>query len=459
MKFPSIIQYIDSLEAGPDFFGTLSGVELCVGSDGHQIFASGNSGVVFKATVDGRTRALKCFTRPCFGRDEAYRTTSDYIPRGEYIIDYRFLEEEITVFVATDYALRFPILDMEWVEGETLLDSIMAACITSDKVRLTRLSELFDRMALWLLDAPMAHGDLKPENIIVTPQGALRLVDYDGIYLPQMQGSPQRESGTPGYQHPLRSRMAFSKAIDHYSIAIISLTLRTLALAPELYEIYSSRCKSGLLFDPMELIEGRGDIFEYIDSSNMASSDLWQMVQSSDPQIEGLGEALSTLPPAELFDTHTLTPFERSGAWGFCRSGGSSINPIYERIQPFSDGLAAVKLAGKWSYIDMSGCAIAPFKFDDAWSFSCGLGLVRKGDKYGFIGRDGRMAIAARYGFARNFSENMAVVTLNGMYGLIDLKGRWVLKPTYTYAQSVHGGVVQVEKDGCEILIEVIKTK
>lgn len=455
MKFPSIIQYIDSLEAGPDFLGTLPRVELCVGGDGHQIFASGNSGVVFKVVIDGQTRALKCFTRPCFGRDEAYRTISDTLPRSEYIIDYRFLQDEITVFMATNYALRYPILNMEWVEGETLLDSARMACLALDKLRLGQLSDMFDRMALWLLDAPMAHGDLKPENIIVTPKGELRLVDYDGIYLPPMKGSPQRESGTPAYQHPLRSRMAFSKAIDHYSIAILSLTLRALALAPELYSIYSSSAGGGLLFDPRLLIEGRGEVFEYLDSSNLASCDLWHMAQSSDPNIDGLSDALRSMPPAELFDTNTLTPFQQGATWGFHRSTGGSINPIYERVQPFSDGLAAVKLGGKWSYIDMSGCAIAPFKFDDAWTFSCGMGLVRKGCKYGFIGRDGRMAIAARYDFARNFSEGLSVVAIKGLYGLIDRRGRWKIKPVYSYAQSVHNGVARVEKDGLSILLGI----
>lgn len=48
----------------------------------------------------------------------------------------------------------------------------------------------FDRLGLWLLEADFAHGDLKQDNLIVMPDGSLRLIDYDGVYLPSLAGKP-----------------------------------------------------------------------------------------------------------------------------------------------------------------------------------------------------------------------------------------------------------------------------
>ena len=44
----------------------------------------------------------------------------------------------------------------------------------------------FGKMAAWLRTQSFAHGDIKPDNIIVRPDGSLTLVDYDGMYVPSM---------------------------------------------------------------------------------------------------------------------------------------------------------------------------------------------------------------------------------------------------------------------------------
>lgn len=41
-------------------------------------------------------------------------------------------------------------------------------------------------MAAWLLRTPLVHGALKPANIIVMPGGAIRLVNYEAMCVPQM---------------------------------------------------------------------------------------------------------------------------------------------------------------------------------------------------------------------------------------------------------------------------------
>ncbi len=55
-------------------------------------------------------------------------------------------------------------------------------------------------------------------------------------------------------------------------------------------------------------------------------------------------------------------------------------DPLY-----FSEGLAAVKLDGKWGYIDQAGQEVVPCKYDDALYFSEGLAAVKLDGKWGFL--------------------------------------------------------------------------
>ncbi|MCQ2196455.1 MAG: hypothetical protein MJZ60_02905 [Bacteroidaceae bacterium] len=87
-------------------------------------------------------------------------------------------------------------------------------------------------MASWLINQPFAHGDLKPDNILVNERCGLTLVDYDGLYVPGMQGEGQRECGTPGFRHPLRPQSAFDERIDDFSFVSILLSIYAFASSP-----------------------------------------------------------------------------------------------------------------------------------------------------------------------------------------------------------------------------------
>ena len=96
---------------------------------------------------------------------------------------------------------------------------------------LSLLAYQFSRLSMWLLAQPFAHGDLKPDNIIVREDGTLTLVDYDGMYVPAMKGQKARESGTPDFRHPSRTEDSFDKHIDDFSIAAIMLSLKACLLS------------------------------------------------------------------------------------------------------------------------------------------------------------------------------------------------------------------------------------
>src|SRR6185437_3416298 len=72
-------------------------------------------------------------------------------------------------------------------------------------------------------------------NIMVR-DGQLFLVDYDGMYVPSMQGTRSNELGHRNYQHPLRSADDFGAYLDNFSAWVIYASLRAIEIDPSLYE-------------------------------------------------------------------------------------------------------------------------------------------------------------------------------------------------------------------------------
>ena len=236
MEYPLISEYIDSILSAEDNFSELTFLRPVLDSQGKPVMSSGNFAVVFKMRDenDGKEYAVKCFLKDQKGRDESYRKIADELEvmSSNYILPLRYLENEL--FVDSDQCdcEEFPVVVMEWVEGETL-DSYLKRHL-KEKHELEMLSYHFNRMSAWLLAQPFAHGDLKPDNILVRKDGSLVLVDYDGMFVPLMKGEKAREIGTPGYRHPLRTDSDFNEHIDDFSIAVIAMSLKAIALNPDL---------------------------------------------------------------------------------------------------------------------------------------------------------------------------------------------------------------------------------
>ena len=126
------------------------------------------------------------------------------------------------------------VLAEEWIEGSTLDETVRKACREGDRERLKTLSARFDRMAAAMLADDRAHGDLKPENIIVSPDGTLHPIDWDAAFLPAFRGMRSLETGTPAYRHPARTAALFNERLDDFPAALISASLAALALDPAL---------------------------------------------------------------------------------------------------------------------------------------------------------------------------------------------------------------------------------
>ena len=248
MNYPLISEYIEAIKAAEDNFEELKHLRPVLDEDGQPVMTSGNFAVVFKMKDEqtGKLHAVKCFLKDQEGRAEAYRLIAEEMEyvSSTFLTPIRYLYKELFVDSKACDETEFPVLLMDWVEGQTL-DKYIREHI-DDEYELALLAYQFSRLAMWLMPQPFAHGDLKPDNILVREDGTLVLVDYDGMYVPAMKGQKARELGSPDFRHPGRTEDDFDEHIDDFSLISILLSLKAISLQPELLEQYGA--KDRLLF-------------------------------------------------------------------------------------------------------------------------------------------------------------------------------------------------------------------
>ena len=231
MNYPLISEYIEAVKSAEDNFEELSCLRPVLNDTGQPVMTSGNFAVVFKMKDEqtGKIYAVKCFTREQERREEAYRLIDKELKGVEssYLTSIRYIDKELFVDTNQSSETEFPILLMDWVEGTTL-DKYLRENL-SNKSTLKTLVYRFRQLSQWLITQPFAHGDLKPDNILVREDGSLVLVDYDGMYVPAMSGQIARELGSADFRNPHRKVDEFDENIDLFSLISIFISLSIIA--------------------------------------------------------------------------------------------------------------------------------------------------------------------------------------------------------------------------------------
>ena len=114
-----------------------------------------------------------------------------------------------------------------------------------------------------------------------------------------------------------------------------------------------------------------------------------------------------------------------SGKWGYKRFGEWVIDPRFDSAGPFSDGLAAVSMSGKWGYIGKNGSCTIPYKYEQAGKFVNGLARVKLYGKWGYIDQSGNTMIPMKYNMAYDFASGLAKVFDGEKSGYVDKTGAW----------------------------------
>ena len=254
MQYPLISEYLAAIRDADDNLDKLSHLVPVLDKYGEPYRSSGAFAVVFKMKDEqtGKCYALKCFTEEQEGRAEAYRQIAEELEfvDSPYITSVKYMEKELFVDSNCEDE-EFPVLLMDWIEGETM-ETYIAANYT-DTHAMSMLCYRFCKMAAWLRSQSFAHGDIKPDNIMVRPDGTLTLVDYDGMFVPAMKGQKSPTIGTKDFSHPLRTIYEFDETIDDFALASIALSLKAISLNPSLLQTYGASDR--LLFSAADYLD------------------------------------------------------------------------------------------------------------------------------------------------------------------------------------------------------------
>ena len=254
MQYPLISEYLAAIRDANDNLDKLSHLVPVLDKYGEPYRSSGAFAVVFKMKDEqtGKCYALKCFTEEQEGRAEAYHQIAEELEfvDSPYITSVKYLEKELFVDSNCEDE-EFPVLLMDWIEGETM-EAYIAANYT-DTHAMSMICYRFCKMAVWLRSQSFAHGDIKPDNIMVRPDGSLTLVDYDGMFVPAMKGQKSPTVGTKDFSHPLRTIDDFDETIDDFALASIALSLKAISLNPSLLDEYGASDR--LLFSAADYLD------------------------------------------------------------------------------------------------------------------------------------------------------------------------------------------------------------
>ena len=204
---------------------------------------SGNFADVYQVRgADGRDWGVKCFTRPVPGLAERYAAVAKALAAADlpFGVAFDFLAEGIRVG-----GVWRPAVKMAWVEG-LLLNQLVRENVGKPAV-LRTLLVIWSKLCRVLRKTGLGHADLQHGNVILVPgQKAgtfdVRLIDYDGMFVPALAGKPAPEAGHPNYQHPARAAGGvFTPDVDRFPHLVVATALSGLAeCGPALWDLYDT---------------------------------------------------------------------------------------------------------------------------------------------------------------------------------------------------------------------------
>lgn len=233
MRLPGAAAYMEALQDPATCFSDpeLAAAAPALGPLGLPRAVSGNVAVVFRLDgARGRSWAVRCFVRPVDAERARYEALRAHLSGLDSPWRVGFDLQPLGIRVDGGW---WPIVKMEWAAGEPLLAYVQRHLW--DGATLGYLAARVASLAERLRADGVAHGDLQHGNILVARGGDLRLVDYDGMYVPALAGWTGTERGHRNYQHPGRAVGDFGPRLDSFSAWTIYASIAALAADPLLW--------------------------------------------------------------------------------------------------------------------------------------------------------------------------------------------------------------------------------
>ncbi len=237
MSWPPASDYQDAIQNPLTCFHDmeLKAGRVAVNKLGLPRVASGNFASVYEMLNGANRWAVRCFLRQGEDQQNRYALLSLYLSKLVVpgLVEFSYQQEGIRV-----RGKWYPIVKMAWVEGQTLTTYVQKNLFQPEKLRNLALQwrGLIDR----LRQHKIAHADLQHGNVLVSPQAQLRLVDYDGMFVPSLRGRRSSELGHINYQHPRRTSEDYDERLDNFSALVIYTGLMALSVEPGLWKKFDT---------------------------------------------------------------------------------------------------------------------------------------------------------------------------------------------------------------------------
>ncbi|MBB6052230.1 phosphotransferase [Armatimonas rosea] len=257
-EWPDAVAYREAIQSPGLSLGDplLTGAKVAENRQGLPIAYTGRFAVVFRLRGhDGADWALRCFTTPQDGygitRGTRYRLLATKIAAlDDVFVPFRFVESGIRIA-----GKWYPTIAMQWAQGTPLGRWVEENREKPERLR--RLAEELGALLQRLEAAGMAHGDWQHDNLLISPDGTqVTLVDYDGMFVPGLEGYPSPELGHPNYQHPERQVQHFGVGLDRFACLVMQTALLALARNPALWVQFGDG--ESLLFKASDLRDPAG---------------------------------------------------------------------------------------------------------------------------------------------------------------------------------------------------------
>lgn len=319
MKWPTHADYQETIQ-NPSFClkdPELKSSSVACNMLGLPKVMSGNFASVYELSHEDVRWAVRCFVRQVPNQHKHYALLSQHLGsiRPECLVGFEYILEGIQL-----HGRWYPIVKMDWVKGDPL--NVFLEDNHEDPDMLLSMAQAFRELVNSLIIHQISHGDLQHGNIMVTPDNQLKLVDYDGMYVPPLGQIQSPELGHANYQHPKRTPHFYNSTLDRFSALVVYTSLRALAADAGLWSRFY--CGENLIFtaDDFKNPDDSKAFEALLNSPDPTVSKLTQLLRrSSLGHINEVAEfelmvnaALSPNPlPESLLRTPEATPAMRQG--------------------------------------------------------------------------------------------------------------------------------------------------
>ncbi|MDX2098308.1 MAG: WG repeat-containing protein [Leptolyngbyaceae cyanobacterium bins.59] len=371
-------------------------------------------------------------------------------------------------------------LVQELIDGSNLRQNLTLGRKLDDAEAIDLLREILEIVAS-VHQQQVVHQDLKPDNLIRRwKDKKLVLLDFGGVKAlrnltldAQGHVTLAQASGTPGYMPIEQIDGNPQFASDIYAIGMMGIQSLTGLLPTQI---------------PRDPVSMELSWHDQAMTNPQLTAILDKMVRYRiEERYQSISEVLADFPvlapvmlPTPVLEDNTppepeyrlriqpqyegvcnfsegLAGVVVDGKLGFIDPIGNFVIPPKLDFSPismfrgaylFSEGLARIDIQGRWGYIDKTGEFAIPPQYDSGDAFAEGIARIERNHHYGYIDRTGRVIVPPQFeSAAATFSEGLAAVEIDHLHGYIDKTGKVAIEPQFDSADDFAEGLARITLD------------